>query len=161
MWSRFLFTAVELGLFEVFRHLVEEMNINLTKKIWRGFVLGGSRFCDSFRGTLADLAYRRGDTKTLQYLLSVPSVEAVTRRFTSYCGSAQRSSQCAQRVIALVEAGADPHARGLGDEDEDEDPYGYPPEDALALARRQVRYSNWPHIWKEIVDKMEHKGYRY
>lgn len=87
-----------------------------------------------------------------------PLLEAV--RFTSYCGSAQRSSQCAQRVIALVEAGADPHARGLGDEDEDEDPYGYPPEDALALARRQVRYSNWPHIWKEIVDKMEHKGYR-
>ena len=83
-------------------------------------------------------------------------------RFTSYCGSAERSSQCAQRVIALVEAGANPHAtKGLEDEDEDEDPFGCPPEDALAVARKQVRYSNWPHIWEEIVDKMEHKGYRY
>ena len=207
--------AVELGLFEVFRHVVEEMNINLIKKVWKGFVLGSRFESESFRGTLVHLAYLRGDAKTLQYLLSVPSfewdedtklsgvlheaiindcvsidcfqalvnhpkvnlnapeaivcsfvpplLEAV--RFTSYCGSEQRSSQCAQRVIALVEAGANPNARTLDDEDEDEDPYcnpfGCPPEDALAFARKQVRYSNWPHIWEEILDKMEHRARGY
>mmetsp|Transcript_12550 Transcript_12550/g.20883 ORF Transcript_12550/g.20883 Transcript_12550/m.20883 type:complete len:368 (-) Transcript_12550:138-1241(-) len=183
---------VELGLIEIFRHLVEGLNINLTKKIWKGFCNG---FLGSLRGSLAELAYNRSDVILLKYLLSAPSFdwkedtklgyvlyEAIINdsvtidcfkslfghprvnlnapeafgaglpplhsavMFASNCGSVERLSKSAERVITLLELGADPRV-------------SYPdfpnPRSALDIARAQLHYSHWPEFWKEIVHKME------
>mmetsp|Transcript_912 Transcript_912/g.2549 ORF Transcript_912/g.2549 Transcript_912/m.2549 type:complete len:371 (-) Transcript_912:112-1224(-) len=186
---------VEIGLIDIFRHLVEGLNINLSKKIWKGFVRGGGCF-GSWRGSLADLAYNRSDVILLKYLLSAPSFdwkedtrldnflyEAVINdcvtigcfkslvshpkvnlnapeafhagdfpplhcavMFASRCGSVERLSKCAERVITLLEAGADPRISC---------PDFPKPRSALDIARAQLHYSYWPEFWQEIVRKMD------
>ena len=61
--------VVELGLTDVFRHLVEEMNINLTKKLWEGFF----SMSGQMDTTLASIALRRGDSNLLDCLFSAES----------------------------------------------------------------------------------------
>ena len=61
--------VVELGLTDVFRHLVERMKINLTKSLWDGFsFLAGQNIA-----TLASIALRRDDAILLDCLLSAES----------------------------------------------------------------------------------------
>lgn len=205
--------AVELGLVEILRHLVEGFNINLTKIIWKGFVRE-DRSGGSLDGYLADLAYHRSDVTLLNYLLSAPSFDwqentrldnflyyAVINdcvtidcfkalishpkvnlnapeallggeasplysavQFASRCGSVQHLSQCAERVLALLEAGADPHHVSLPDDpDDSDDPY-FPdcytePRTPLDIARNQVRssYVHAPEIWEKIVQSAQNQ----
>ena len=56
--------AIEIGLLEVLRFLVEEKSIDINRKAWSSFV------CDD-NGLLVRLAVGRGDTDILEFLLSL------------------------------------------------------------------------------------------
>ena len=69
----------------------------------------------------------------------------------SQCGSADHLSQCAERVLALLEAGADPHVACPN--------FPSSPTTPLDMARTQLRRVGtthwWPEIWRKVVHKME------
>ena len=81
-------------------------------------------------------------------------------QFASRCGSVQRLSQCAERVLALLEAGADPNHVSLpGDPDSDFPECYTEPRTPLDIARNQLRdsYVYAPEIWQNIVQSAENQ----
>ena len=63
--------AIELGLLDVLRHMVEEMSISLTKLLWTGFSNVRTGFCNV--RTLTFLALERAKASILSYILSSDS----------------------------------------------------------------------------------------
>ena len=61
--------AIELGLLDVLRHMVEKMNINLTKNLWAGFSMG----LVTGPPTLVQRSLERNKASLLSYILSSES----------------------------------------------------------------------------------------